>query len=488
MAGLYNYFTFSDGSIFTPDLADLAYEAPIFDDQPQYKGHRARILDSELSNTSGQIKDRVSVVTNNLKCSVGSGLVVTYTSGSVRLPSGALYAIAAGSITVTNNVTGYYVWVNSAGTIEQGQTPPVIRVLLAQYTTVSGSITALADIRGGAGYPDIRPVTASIRSFGGNNATDLTATSLDAVYGDGEYYFRNFTVPAGVSITVDKLAKFHCSGNVNIAGTINIAAWVLGGGGTAYKLNPGVLTSTGTVTSGAGSGGAVSVTATLGGSLVGGEAGSGFGGGSGEAAKSVYNHLVSPVGSGGGAGYITNNDTTPRQVNNNYGGNGGGCLWIEAAGSITVTGTINVNGSAGAAALDSTGVIFGGCGGGSGGLVLLRSLTSITLGSAGVINANGGAGGTGISTLASGGGTITAEPGSGGGGGRVLFFAPSITKSGTVNVNGGAVGGWQVNATARTNLALGGCGGSYGGEGGNQLPYEAGDAGVYQEKTFVPIG
>ena len=484
MAGLYDYFTFSDGYIFTPDIADLDYEAPIFDDQPQYKGHRARILDSELSNVSGQIKDKVNIATNNLKCSIGSGLVVTYASGSVRLPSGSLLAIAAGSITVTNNVTGYYVWVNSAGAIEQGQTPPVIRVLLAQYTTVSGSITALADLRGGAGYPDIRPVTASIRSFGGNNITDLTATSTDPIYGDGEYYFRDFTVPAGVSITIDKLAKFHCSGNVNIAGTINVPAWVLGGGGTAYKLNPSILNAAGTVTA---SGLAVTTTATLAGSLMGGEAGSGFGGGSGEASKSAYNHLVSPVGSGGGAGYITNNSNSPQQVTNKFAGLGGGCLWIEAAGSITVTGTINVNGSDGqAGAVDANTVVFGGCGGGSGGLVLLRSLTSISL--TGVINANGGAGGSGVSTGASGTGTITAEPGSGGGGGRVLFYSPSNNNAGTINVLGGAVGSWQQNTNVYTNLTLGGCGGSYGGEGGNQSPYAAGANGVAALKSFVPIG
>lgn len=469
MAGLYDYFTFSDGSIFTPDLADLAYEAPIFDDQPQYKGHRARILDSELSNTSGQIKDRVAIVTNNLKCSIGSGLVVTYTAGSVRLPAGGLLAIAAGSITVTNNVTGYYVWVNSTGTIEQGQTPPVIRVLLAQYTTVSGSITSLTDLRGGAGYPDIRPVTTSIRSFGGSNTTDETAVN-GASYADGEYYFRNFTVPSGVAITVDKLAKFHCSGNVTIAGTITVAAWVTGGGGTTYKLN----------------------SSANGGSLVGGEPGAGFGGGSGEQPKGIYNHLVSPVGSGGGAGYITNNNASVQQVNNLFAGNGGGCVWIEAAGSILVTGTINANGSDGNNALiDANTVIFGGCGGGSGGLVLLRSLTSITLGSAGVINANGGAGGSGVATGASGSGTITAEPGSGGGGGRVLFFAPTITKTGTVNVAGGAVGGWQQNTTSYTNRTIGGVGGSYGGLGGAQaggVQYEAGKVGIYQEKTFVPIG
>lgn len=470
MAGIYDYFTFSDGSIFTPDLADLAYEAPIFDDQPQYKGHRARILDSELSNTSGQIKDRVSIVTNNLKCSIGSGLVVTYTAGSVRLPSGSLLAIAAGSITVTNNVTGYYVWVNSVGTIEQGQTPPVIRVLLAQYTTVSGTITALADLRGGAGYPDIRPVTASIRSFGGNNTTDETATN-GSVYADGEYYFRNFTVPSGVAITVDKLAKFHCSGNVTIAGSITVNPWVIGGGGTAYKLN----------------------SSSNGGSLVGGEAGSGFGGGSGEASKEVYNHLVSPVGSGGGAGYITNNNASVQQVSNKFGGNGGGCVWIEAAGPITVSGTINANGSAGQdAAIDANTVIFGGCGGGSGGLVLLRSLTSITLTSVGVINANGGAGGSGIATNVSTAPTTesvrTAEPGSGGGGGRVLFYSPSNSNAGTINVAGGAVGGWVLNATAFTNRTIGGCGGSYGGLGGNQSPFAAGASGVVSLKSFVPIG
>lgn len=454
---LYPAIPFADGDDLTAEIVTLAFNQ-VFDDQPQYLGHRARLLDSELSNTPGQIKDRLKIVTDSLKITAVSGLTVSYGSGIVKLSSGLIQPITGNLLVVADNAVSY-VWVSIAGTVETGLTAPVIRALLARVTAVSGTVTLVEDLRNGAGMPVIAPQGSSIKSFGGTSTTDYVATTGD-ILNQGEYYYRNFSVPSGVTITVDKLARIYCSGTVNIAGTVNVTQCATGGNALALYLPVNAIG--------------------------GGTAGSGLGGGAGELPAEVYNHLASPIGSGGGGSYCQNLNAAPLSVTTYLGGRGGGCFWIEAAGAITVTGTINAVGEVGTNGIVHSVVgAHGGCGGGSGGLILLKSLISVVLTGTSTLSVKGGNGGNnGQGILNSI--TYATEPGSGGGGGRVVLMAPAINTTGaTVVLSGGTVG--SITGTPNSG-GYGGTGGSFGGVGGHQQPYASGNIGVLITRLFAPVG
>lgn len=135
-------------------------------------------------------------------------------------------------------------------------------------------------------------------------------------------------------------------------------------------------------------------------------------------------------GAGGGGGKGSGNSTN----NGGVGGRGSGALFIECAGALNFTGTINATGQAGGNGGNGDGSHGGGGGGGAGGggsvVILYNSLTA----NSGTINSgvsNPGSGGTGTST---GGG-------SGGGGGASstgVGNTGSSFSSGTSGVAGGA--------------------------------------------------
>ena len=129
-------------------------------------------------------------------------------------------------------------------------------------------------------------------------------------------------------------------------------------------------------------------------------------------------------GSGGGAG--------PSAVAGAlYGGLGGNAATTNFGG-----GAGNPGGTSGG----GTGVSGGT---GTGGFIMLVVKGSLTIGSTGIISANGVAGGTG-----------TAGGGGGSGGGRVIIlYTRSLTNNGSITVNGGAGGG-----TAPSTGSAGGSG------------------------------
>lgn len=89
---------FAEGDAWTPELAYDAFNSPVFDDQPQYLGHRNRIQDSELSNAAGQIKQRVGSIESGLRVSQVTGLTVRFESGTLVLPSGQILTVASGQL------------------------------------------------------------------------------------------------------------------------------------------------------------------------------------------------------------------------------------------------------------------------------------------------------------------------------------------------------------------------------------------------------
>jgi hypothetical protein len=409
------------------------------------------MTDDEMDDGPGSIKARLADAEGGLRPSISPARTVQYTAGTVRLPSGANLAIAAGAIVVPDNATSF-VWVDSTGTVATGAIPPVVRVLICSATVVSNTITNLVDLRA-IGVRSVAPVSSAIRVFGGINGTDITATN-GQVFDQGNYYCRNLTIPAGVSVTVSRFARFWVSGNTSIQGSITVTPATSGG--------VGAIDTTGV--------------------FFGGIPGAGIGGGAGFGLSSnTYNFAAQPYGSGGGLGG-THNGSNAR-VSQGNGGSGGGGLWIESAGPITVGTSSTITAAGSSAGVNTlitqfaTGWNVTGAGGGSGGLVYLASLTSVTVSGGATVDVRGGAGGAKIGVSSAGWG------GGGGGGGWVVLSSPSNNTSGANILLSGGLG-----SVGDGTGNLSGGGGSFGGQGGSLSTTINGAIGQLLLLSYTPNG
>ncbi len=431
--------TFTNGTIVTPEFLN-SINNPIFDGT-DFDGHFSLITDSDLSNVAGNVKPEWQGFRDTLKVSPGTGLSASYLGGAIMLPNGETGAIAPGVVTLGNNATNY-VYVRDTGIVERGSFLPSRCIPLAKIITAAGIISgAIIDLRPRF---SVLPLAIAIKVFGGSgDEGDYNLTTGTATLDRGFYYYKNFTVTAGATINISPFAKIFCSGDVNIAGTINVNFFASGGAVFQTSINNGPI---------------------------GGLSGSGPGGGSGSSNQGgqAYNYAATPYGSGGGSGFIT---LSTGSADIASGGKGGGGIWVEAAGSIVVTGSINARGESGKmGAVAGVGSASGG-GGGSGGLVLLSSLRSINVAFSSQIDVRGGAGGNGIGN---------GDGGSGGGGGQVVLISPTINSIGTMLLSGGSKG----VASSLGNLGGGG-GGGFGGTGGGQT---AGNTGQLITRNIIPVG
>ncbi len=252
-------------------------------------------------------------------------------------------------------------------------------------------------------------------------------------------------VPGGPNLPIAFLSR----GDATIAGTVNFQASTM----------PNVSLYTGFAGGlGGGSGGA----STFGGSGAGGGSsgiplgaqgggGGGFGapGGAGGAAGGLSGAagggangdltVALQGGGGGGAG------SSSMIGAGGKGGGGGGAIEIGALGVISVSGSIDVSGSAGGPGLGTgLSVASSGGGGGSGGGILLHGQSVVVTGS---LIADGGVGGAGGSSPNDGSG------GGGGGGGRIVIgYYPGTLDlaNALILLTGGSGGltGGGVNASA----------------------------------------
>lgn len=438
------------GSIPT-DAEFNAFLRPLFDKdeaEEQFPGHLWRLRDDALSNDPTQLKPRWETFERTLQATAGTGLNANYQGGVVILPNGTNLTIPPGVIALPNNATSI-IYVSDTGTVlSTTGTVPVYRLRLAQVVTAGGNITAVSDLRPRF---SVLPAANTVKVLGGNGGQGDYTLSGAATFNDGLYYFRNFTIQVGATLTVGVFAKIYCSGNVTIEGAINITR--ASGGAAAYATGLPAGQNIGGL-SGAGAGG-----------------GSGSGGGGG----AIYPYTAQPFGSGGGLGFAGSSNGSG-SVSFGAAGRGGGGLWIEAAGSIAVTGTINAQGgNAGAGTIISGNARLTGSGGGSGGLIYLSSLVGITISAAATLNVSGGNGANGLQQTDTGG----AQGGAGGGGGYVVLVSPSNNTTGaTITLTGGTKG-----ADAGGTGLGGGAGGGFGGAGGNQ---SAGAIGQFRSLNFIP--
>jgi hypothetical protein len=277
----------------------------------------------------------------------------------------------------------------------------------------------------------------------------------------GTYYFRDFIIQPGATITVTgtNALNVYCSRLANIMGTLT-ASGGTGGNGAGGDVPGGVGGASGSggyaggagggrqtggngpATNGFGPGGGIGVAVNLSVSIPGGGGGGGFAlaganGGVGYCCTARCGSEVFTPGSVGGVSYSSNNfavllggsggggggSSAADNGSGGGGGGGGGAIVIEAP-VLRVTGAILCNGGTGGSVLDGSDGSAGG--GGSGGSIWLRG---IAVTNSGTIHALGGSGGTTVV-----GGTC-GLPGVGGNGsvGRIRRDGVSLEDTGSIS-------------------------------------------------------
>ena len=294
---------------------------------------------------------------------------------------------------------------------------------------------------------DVTEVTNVADIYGNGSAGDSTFTS-STTFSDENPQYRNFTVEAGVTLTIPSGVVIRCTGTFTNDGTIVVQT---GAQGAAQEGHNGlhepiyVAAEPG-----------VALRAPSNGEW-GPDTDTRFGGAGGIGTGSfLARQILRPgpkAGSGAGGSF------------GQEGADGGGSLVILAKNAIDNTGAITANGQ----------FLSARSGGGGGGIVIMGSNGTIT--NTGTIAANGANGGASDSF---------AGPGGGGGGGIIHFLAPNVT-AGTTSVGGGSSGTAGANITIPERQGGGGggaCGGS-GGDGGSVSSSDAVFVGFTGSSGFV---
>ncbi|MCA9244651.1 MAG: hypothetical protein KDA32_11880 [Phycisphaerales bacterium] len=286
--------------------------------------------------------------------------------------------------------------------------------------------------------------------YGDGSAGDRSYSGDDTLDNERNLQFNDFSVDAGVTLTIQSGAVLRIKGAFTNKGRIVVKTG--GEGGDRVGVDSSTLFAAtrppepGVATLAAASG------------EVGGDAELRSGGAASNGLSEFEARQTLRIGvragGGGGAGM-------------GKGGNGGGGLTIIAEGAISNIGEIIAEGSAG---------VDGG-GGGGGGVIMLASATSVSNQAGGMIAVRGGAGGASTSDSGAGGG---------GGGGFVHMIAPEVLSEGGVDIAAGAAGATGAAASITSSMRSGGGGGGAsagdGGTGGtvmygaNADPMEPGDA------------
>jgi hypothetical protein len=288
----------------------------------------------------------------------------------------------------------------------------VIRLTMSstnnQFTGIFSAHGGVGAMAGGAGViyqnPFDRGVAQVLLDNGGLSGadtpfsgvpagtTDLTITNgaIAALIQFEGSYIRNLVIGSN-SFIVDNV--------INDEDNFPPVSFILGGNATILPTGGIILDGRGAANNEGEAPGRVEVAAGGGG----GYGGNGGASSAGAPGGVAYGSVNSPEQEGSGGG----NATEPF----NTGGVGGGVFGLTTRGTLSLGGSISVNGSAG---------VTKGCGGGSGGSVFLTVGAFTGTGS---ISANGGAG--------------QSQGGGGGGGGRIAVITPTNLFTGQMSAHGG---------------------------------------------------
>lgn len=241
----------------------------------------------------------------------------------------------------------------------------------------------------------------------------------------GVFNFTTVNIPAGVTVTFKKNTTntpvvMLASGNVTIAGTINVSGGAATHAGAAGDGNLGDDGVPGMGGPGGGDGGRGGLVSNIRG---GDGLGMGAGGGGSYAYISNWGTYYSTGGGGGGFGANGNaNRAFPYTTSPNTGKGG---LTYGSSVLLPLIGGSGGGGGAGGISFQGSG------GGGGGGALLIASSGAVTI--SGSLLANGGA--SGISAGSGSGGS-----GGGGSGGALRVVASSIAGNGSIAANAGSFG------------------------------------------------
>lgn len=457
--------TFSPGSVIDSQWLNAIQNLNFLGND--VNGSYPPITDDSFSSAAGNVKPEWRTFRDALRVTATSqtGLSISYQGGAITLESGLISTIAPATIVVADNVVTF-VFINSAGSVATSTTQPSRWFPMARVTSAGGNVTAIVDLRERF---RIAPISRAVAAFGsGGFEGDLTISTNQSL--SGVRYLRNFTIDSGATLTVNGgFLQIKASGNITINGIINVAAIVSGGVGITGVLNANVQYF--------------------------GEPGSGLGrsGGINLPPPLAYPYQASAgLGSGGSVGFIGVGSAGAAQVTSSKAGNGGGAIWLEAAGTITINGTIVCDGSAAIApsiGATSVSVACSGASGGTGGTIWLGSLTSIQVGAAAVLQVRGGASSPGARANA----TNTIGGTGGASGGYLVLFSPStnVNALAQLNVQGGA--GSAVLGTVGDSIFVGSTSGpSFANSGGGTnlataQPGTNGGSGQILQFNFTPV-
>ena len=372
------------------------------DFQTIYNDYNGNITNANISSSAG-------ITLNKLSLNPGSLAFNKQATGNITWASG-LTTDTQPSVAMTSDG-----WLEFG---PGGSTAPDVYFKRSAATTIQ--------LNPAASTLDIQ--TGTLANVGTANIT--TGNITNVVTG---YVIGNFNPPP---TTGTLTGEYWTSGNWTTTGTLTFNHVRLHVGGNITISNP--ITVNTELGSGQGLGsGFISRAGTAAGEIASGQGGSygGVGGQNGYGAGSGYTpppgtySLDNYLGGSGGQ----NGDTAGAQ-----GGAGGGGLYIECNGNVTINQNITANGAAG---VNVGANIVGG--GGSGGAIDIRCLGTATIAGGVTLSAQGGAGGTGAGSTGGGGG----------GGGCIRVRCNSLSNSGTITVAGGAAGtGANAGATGFTDV------------------------------------
>jgi len=457
--------TFAGRQVFTAAHANALNNPQFVVDEggEEFDGQHLRLRDASLSNDATQIKGRVNTFFDMFRVTAGTGLSVNVVGGVYTLDTGIAATIASTTLSLPASSTSY-VFINSTGAIATSTIIPVRWVPLAIVTTSAAAVTLVVDQRERF---KLSPIARAIPTFGGNGAEgDLTISSNTTL--SGVRYVRNFTVNAGVTLTVTGFAHIKASGTVNIQGAIVTQPLLSGGRRTAASLPASAVIL--------------------------GDSGFGSGSASGPNTSPASAYFYTPFtpynASGGSSSFLRIGSAGGADVTSAGGGLAGGGLFIEAAGAVSISGTITADGGNATAvgsmnAFNSTEISCTGATGGTGGVIWIASLTSIVATAAATFNARGG--NSSAPFRVNGAAAINGCGGSSGGYCVFLSPATSINAGATLSVAGGQggtgiTGTGSVGAIAGSSFAgVGGVQGTSGGSGTN------GGAGQIIQQNILPI-
>jgi hypothetical protein len=288
----------------------------------------------------------------------------------------------------------------------------------------------------------VNTMTGSITNLRAAGAGVISGIGFTVRNGVGIFTFQNITINGAVTITGGNAAAFVARDSIVVDAAIELGA-------TSQEPGPGGRRGGNRAASAMGGGGGTGGTGPHDDSSGGGGGGHGALGGAGGRSNGTNNPNGGAVvggdtiatltggGGGGGGGGPTGG----------VGGGGGGALQLVAGSSIEInmTGGINAGGAGGAGSTDD-----GGGGGGAGGAILLEART-ITIAGSLAVNGGGGGGSDGgtagadgllVTTRASGGDGL-ANGGQGGAAGALGGGQGGNAKN--AGGGGGAVGRIRIN-------------------------------------------